>query len=82
MRGQIALIVVFGLGMLGVMVGVSFGALGPNRILGQRALADSDKAYYAAQSGIEELMVRLRSHHNFGQQWSLTEALNNGAVYY
>lgn len=80
--GQAALIVVFALGILGVFVAVAFSSFGPSRIVAQKAFADSDKAYYAAQSGIEELMVRLRSHHAFGDYWSLTEGLNNSAVYH
>ena len=81
MKGQISLIVVFALGMMGIVVGVAVGGFGAGRIIQTQAEADSDKAYYAAQSGIEELMVRLRSHHNFGAEWSLEEALDNGAVY-
>lgn len=79
--GQAALILVFALGMMGVFVAVAFSSFGSSRIISQKAFADSDKAYFAAQSGIEELMVRLRSHHNFGELWSLTEALDNDAVY-
>jgi len=78
--GQAAMVIVFGLGMMGVLVALGFSAFGPREVLTQKALTDSDKAYYAAQSGIEELMIRLRSHHNFGNEWTMTDELENGAV--
>lgn len=81
-KGQATLIMVFALGMLGVLIALAFSSLGPSRIIGQKSFAGSDRAFYAAQSGVEELMLRLRSHHNFGSSWSLEEGLDNGARYY
>ncbi|AKM78811.1 MAG: protein of unknown function with transmembrane region [Candidatus Beckwithbacteria bacterium GW2011_GWC1_49_16] len=80
--GQVALIIVFGLGVLGVLLAVAFSRLAPQAVVRQQALADSSKAYFAAQSGIEELMLRLRSHHNFGDSWEMVYQLDNGAVFY
>jgi len=81
-KGQAALIVVFGLGMMGVLAALSFSWFGPKTVIRQRALVDSNMAYFAAQSGIEELMIRLRSHHNFGDWWDMSYELDNGAVFY
>jgi len=81
-KGQAALIVVFGLGMMGVLVALSFSWFGPKTVIRQRALVDSNMAYFAAQSGIEELMIRLRSHHDFGERWDMSHELDNGAMFY
>jgi len=81
-KGQAALIVVFGLGMMGVLAALGFSWFGPKTIIRQKILADSNLAYFAAQSGIEELMIRLRSHHNFGDWWDMSYELDNGAVFY
>jgi hypothetical protein len=80
--GQAALIVVFGLGMMGVLSALAFSWFGPKTVIRQKALVDSSKAYYAAQSGIDELMIRLRSHHNFGNVWDMVHELDNGSVFY
>lgn len=80
--GQAALIIVFGLGLMGVFVAIAFSGLGPQTIIRDKTLSESSKAYYAAQSGIEELMIRLRSHHDFGDTWSMQDSLENGAYFY
>ena len=81
-KGQAALIVVFGLGMMGVMAALAYSWFGPKTMIRQKTLIDSNKAYYAAQAGIDELMIRLRSHHNFGDSWDMMYELDNGAVVY
>ena len=81
-RGQAVLMIVFGLGAVGVLVAVAFAKLGPRSILRQQILSDSEKAYYASESGIEELMIRLRSHHNFGNEWDMSYELDDGSVFY
>jgi len=80
--GQAALIIVFGLGMMGVLMALAFSFFGPRTIIRHKHLTDSLKAYYAAQSGIDELMIRLRSHHNFGDSWDMEYQLDSGAVFY
>jgi len=80
--GQVVLIMVFGLGMMAILVALVFSFLGTKTIVRQKSLLDSSKAYYAAQSGIEELMIRLRSHHHFGDSWDMSYTLDNGAVTY
>jgi len=80
--GQAALIVVFGLGMMGVWAALAFSWFGPKTVIRQKALADSGKAYYAAQSGIDELMIRLRSQHDFGDVWQMSYELDNGSKFY
>ena len=82
MRGQTALIMVFGLGMIGVMAALAFSGFGSLNLSRSQHLTDSAKAYYAAQSGIDELMLRLRSRHNFGNSWSMSGQLDNGSVFY
>jgi len=80
--GQAALIIVFGLGMMGVLMALTFSFFGPRTIIRHKDLTDSLKAYYAAQSGIDELMLRLRSHHNFGDTWDMQYQFESGAVFY
>ena len=80
--GQAALIVVFGLGLLTILISLAFSTLGGRTAVRQKTLSDSSKAYYAAQSGIEELMIRLRSHHQFGSIWDMQHTLDNGAYFY
>lgn len=81
-KGQAVLIVVFGLGMMAVLSALVFAFFGSKTVMRQTSLIESGKAYYAAQSGIEELMIRLRSHHNFGDEWDMAYQLDNGAVVY
>ena len=81
-KGQAVLIVVFGLGMMAVLSALVFAFFGSKTVMRQTSLIESSKAYYAAQSGIEELMIRLRSHHNFGNEWGMAYQLDNGAVVY
>lgn len=81
-KGQAALILVFGLGMMGVLAALAFSGFGSLNVRRAQNLTASAKAYYAAQSGIDELMLRLRSHHNFGNLWSLEGELDNGSVFY
>lgn len=82
MKGQAALAMVFGIGMMGVVAALAFSGFGPKNLSRAENINDSAKAYYAAQSGIEELMLRLRSYHNFGDLWSMSGSLTNGSVYY
>lgn len=81
-KGQAVLIVVFGLGMMAVLSALVFAFFGSKTVMRQTSLIESSKAYYAAQSGIEEMMIRLRSHHNFGDEWDMVYQLDNGAVVY
>ena len=81
-KGQAALIIVFGLGMMGILAALAYSWFGPKTVIRQKTLIDSNKAYYAAQTGIDELMIRLRSHHNFGDEWEMMHELDNGAVVY
>ncbi len=76
-KGQAALIVVFGLGMMGVLAALGFSWFGPKTVIRQKILADSNLAYFAAQSGIEELMIRLTL---IASKTDLTVALSKSFV--
>lgn len=57
--GFASLLIIFVLGMVGILIGVSLIRTGRIESLMARASANSNKAYYASNSGLEEALYRL-----------------------
>ncbi len=62
--GAASILIVFLLGMIGVMIGVSLVKTGYYESIMGRSINKSAKAYYAANSGIEDALVTISDPYN------------------
>jgi hypothetical protein len=58
-KGAASILIIFMLGMIGVMIGVSLVKTGFDESIMGRSINQSAKAYYAANSGVEDAVRRL-----------------------
>lgn len=78
--GQASLVMILLLGLVAIISTLSSSTLSFSNVRIEDTIATSDQAWYAAWSGIDELMYRLRSKQNFGGSYSLDLTLSNGAT--
>jgi hypothetical protein len=64
-KGSASILIIFILGMVGVLMGISLTKTGHLESIMGRSTASSGMAYYAANSGIEDAMYRIKQDENF-----------------
>jgi hypothetical protein len=65
-KGQAALLIIFVLGMISVLIGISLVKTGYAESVMGRTTADSAQAFYAANSGVEEAVYKIETLSSFG----------------
>src|SRR5688572_25359263 len=78
--GQASLVMVLVLGLVAMLSVLSIGSLNVGNVQVEEFITSSDKAYYAAWAGVDELMYRLRAKQDFGPSYQLSLVLDNGAT--
>lgn len=79
-KGQASYILVLIVGLVSIMTVMASGSLSVSNVQIEDTISTTNKAWYAAWSGIDEIMYRLRSHQDFGTSYSTTLTLPNGAT--
>lgn len=78
--GQASLVLVLILGLVSIMSVLASSTLSVSNVQIEETITDSNQAWYAAWSGIDEIMYRLRAHQEFGESYSVGFNLSNGAT--
>ncbi|KKT34536.1 MAG: hypothetical protein UW23_C0035G0006 [Candidatus Collierbacteria bacterium GW2011_GWA1_44_12] len=78
--GQASLVLVLLVGLVAMIVTLSSGTLSVSNVQIEETIHTADSAWYAAWAGVDELMYRLRSGQRFGDTYSVTLTLDNGAT--
>ncbi len=79
-KGQASYVLVLIIGLVSIMTVMASSSLSVSNVQIEDAISTTNKAWYAAWSGIDEIMYRLRSHQDFGELYSTTLTLPNGAT--
>lgn len=79
-RGQASLVLVLILGLVSMMSVLASSTLSVSNVQIEDTITDTNQAWYAAWSGIDEIMYRLRAHQEFGESYSVGLNLANGAT--
>ncbi len=77
---QASIVLVLLLGLAATFVVIAASSMGVGNVQIESYTAASDQAWYAAQSGIDEVMFRLRSKQDFGSSYTATLTLQSGAT--
>ncbi len=78
--GQASLILVLILGLVSIMSVLASSSLSVSNVQIEDTITETNQAWYAAWSGIDEIMYRLRAHQDFGSSFTINFALPNGAT--
>ncbi|OGD73295.1 hypothetical protein A3K29_04145 [Candidatus Collierbacteria bacterium RIFOXYB2_FULL_46_14] len=79
-HGQASLILVLILGLVSIMSVLASSSLSISNVQIEDTITQTNQAWYAAWSGVDEIMYRLRSHQDFGSSYSVGITLSNGAT--
>lgn len=79
-KGQASLILVLILGLVSIMSVLASSSLSVSNVQIENTITESNQAWYAAWSGIDEVMYRLRAHQDFGSSYTVGLTLANGAT--
>ena len=78
--GQASLVLVLLVGLVAMVITLSSGSLSVSNVQIEETIHSADAAWYAAWSGVDEMMYRLRSKQDFGPSFDLSLSLSNGAT--
>ncbi|HCQ31191.1 TPA: hypothetical protein DIU27_02275 [Candidatus Collierbacteria bacterium] len=78
--GQASLVLVLVLGLVSMMSVLASSSLSVSNVQIENTISESNRAWYAAWSGIDEIMYRLRSHQDFENNYTVGLTLSNGAT--
>ncbi|MDP3998940.1 MAG: pilus assembly PilX N-terminal domain-containing protein [bacterium] len=70
-RGQAAILIVFVLGMVAILIGLSLTRTGFRESIMGRSESESAKAFYAAQAGVEEAFFQIGQDPNYAATFNL-----------
>ncbi len=79
-QGQASLILVLILGLVSIMSVLASSSLSVSNVQIEDTITETNQAWYAAWSGIDEIMYRLRAHQDFGASYTVNLTLPNGAT--
>ncbi len=79
-RGQASLVLVLILGLVSIMSVLASSTLSVSNVQIEDTITDTNQAWYAAWSGIDEIMYRVRAHQEFGESYTVGLNLANGAT--
>ncbi len=78
--GQASLILVLVLGLVSIMSVLASSSLSVSNVQIEDTITQTNQAWYAAWSGIDEIMYRIRAHQDIGSSYSVNLTLSNGAT--
>lgn len=79
-KGQASFILVLIIGLVSMMSVLASSSVSVSNVQIEDTITLTNKAWYAAWSGVDELMYRLRSRQDFGESYSVALVLPNGAT--
>lgn len=79
-KGQASFVLVLILGLVAMGVVLASGSQSVNNAIIEDTIATANKAWYAAWSGVDEIMYRLRSTQDVGSNYQVSLSLPNGAT--
>lgn len=79
-KGQASIVMVLLLGLVAVGSALASSSISVNNVQIENTILMTNKAWYAAWAGVDELMIRLRSRQNFGALYSVSLTLPGGAT--
>ena len=79
-NGQASLVLVLILGLVSIMSVLASSSLSISNVQIEDTITQTNQAWYAAWSGVDEIMYRLRYHQEFGGSYSVGLTLANGAT--
>lgn len=79
-RGQASLVMVLLIGLVAISAALAASSLTTSNVQIEETIHQSDRAWYAAWAGVDELMYRLRARQNFGASYQISLALDDGAT--
>ena len=78
--GQASFVLVLIIGLVSIMSVLASSSISVTNVQIEDIISLSNKALYAAWSGTDEIMYRLRSHQDFGTGYSVNLTMANGAT--
>ncbi len=79
-RGEASLVLVLILGLVSILSVLASSSISVSNVQIEDTITLSSQAWYAAWSGVDELMYRLRAHQEFGDSFTVDLSLPNGAT--
>lgn len=79
-KGQASFVLVLIVGLVSMMSALASSSVSVSNVQIEDTITLSSVARYAAWSGVDEIMYRLRSHQDFGASYSVSLNLSNGAT--
>jgi hypothetical protein len=81
-KGQAALVMIFILGMASLILSLSFSSTGITNMQISSNSYSAKKAFYAAQTGVEDLLIRLKQNQTLGDPSPIQTSNNLDQAYY
>ena len=78
--GQAAILIVFVLGMISLLIGISLSKTGFLASIMSRTTAASSQAFYAANSGVEDALLRASVDKSLGVSSAYTYSIDIGDI--
>lgn len=79
-KGQASFVLVLLLGMVAIGAVLASSSLSVSNVIVEDTINNSNRAWYAAWAGVDEMMYRLRARQSFGESYQVSLTLDSGST--